>query len=93
MLLGRSAIDLLDFGINDTYELWSCIIVIVGFIIMHDKVILFNCNLENHIRKQCYHKTIMALVLANKLGKLVCESLTRKGQARSCTCICWLEFL
>jgi hypothetical protein len=35
-----------------------------GFI-EHDKIILFNWNMENKSRKQCYHKTIMALVMSN----------------------------
>jgi hypothetical protein len=32
---------------------------------MHVKIILFNWNIKNHSGKQCYHKTIVVLVLAN----------------------------
>jgi hypothetical protein len=47
-LLGRTAIALRGFWTNDIYELWSCIVIIVDFIIMPDKIILFNWNMENH---------------------------------------------
>jgi hypothetical protein len=49
LLLGRIVIALLGFGINDTYELQSCIFI-VGFVVMHNKIILFNWNMENHPR-------------------------------------------
>jgi hypothetical protein len=47
LLLSRIVIALLGFRINDTYELQSCIFI-VGFVVMHDKIILFNWNMENH---------------------------------------------
>jgi hypothetical protein len=39
-LLGSLAIALPDWGINIIYELWSWFMIIVDFIIMHDKTIL-----------------------------------------------------
>jgi hypothetical protein len=50
MLLGRIAIALLGFGINDTCELWPCFII-VGFITMHNKIIVFNWNMERQPEK------------------------------------------
>jgi hypothetical protein len=51
--------------------------IIVGLLDMHDKIILFNWNMVNHLAgEQWNHMTIMALVLANQLEKLVCEDLT-----------------
>jgi hypothetical protein len=35
------------------------------FIIVHDKITLFNWNMELNSRKQCNHKDYMALVLAD----------------------------
>jgi hypothetical protein len=34
-------------------------IIIVGLIIVHDKDHFVNWNMENHPRKQCYHKRLM----------------------------------
>jgi hypothetical protein len=48
--------------IHTHVRLWF---IIVGFIIMHDKIILFNCIWSDHPRQQCNHKDYMALVLAN----------------------------
>jgi hypothetical protein len=39
-LLGSIAIALLDFGINVTFELWSCSNYVVVLIIVHDKIIV-----------------------------------------------------
>jgi hypothetical protein len=39
-IIGSLAIALPDFVINVIYELQSCLITIVGFIIMHGKIIL-----------------------------------------------------
>jgi hypothetical protein len=52
---------------------------------IHDKIILFNWNMENYPRQQCNHKDYMALVLADSLGKLVRDNLFPKGQAGSVT--------
>jgi hypothetical protein len=40
-LLGRLAIALPGFGINVTFELWSCSNYVVVLIIVHDKIIVF----------------------------------------------------
>ena len=50
-LLGSLAIALPYFGINIISELWSWFIIIVGLIIVHDKIILFIWNMERPPKK------------------------------------------
>jgi hypothetical protein len=50
-LLGSLAIALPNFVINVIYELRSCLITIVGFIIMHDKIILLLVTWSDHPRQ------------------------------------------
>jgi hypothetical protein len=50
-LLGRLAIAQYGFGINIISELWLCSIIIVGLIIVHDKIIVCKWNMENHLEK------------------------------------------
>jgi hypothetical protein len=47
------------FGINVRYKLLSfliIIIIIIGFIIKHDKIILLIITWSDHPRQQSYHK-------------------------------------
>jgi hypothetical protein len=43
------------FGINVTYKLLS-FLIIIGFLIKHDKIILLIITWSDHPRQQSYHK-------------------------------------
>jgi hypothetical protein len=47
---------------------------------MHDKRILFNGNMENHLEKQCYHKIIMVWSWLINRGNWCVRILPEKGK-------------